>query len=84
MSVIKLKVSRIGDETPKGNVIVTLRGEEEVVKTQFGDKIHKPCYLIAVKAGTVSVELDQEIEVDLDEWNVSTHDGSLTPWLHLK
>jgi len=91
---MKFKVSKISAEPTKaGNLIVSLKAEEEVVaKTALGDKKSKPFYLIALQKDDVVVKEGDSIDLNMSLFNrvsrVSDindeHGNPITfTWLHL-
>ena len=60
---MKVKVTSIGEPTPKGNVAITLSKD---LDSEFGTLAKGDNYHIAVSADSVKVALNQELDLDMD------------------
>ena len=88
---MKLTVAQIGNETENGNQIVKLQRQTEI-ETGLGVERQSVTYYKAVKAGTIKVDVEDEVELDLDNYNVverpfehpETGEEMMLKWLHLK
>jgi hypothetical protein len=86
----KFKIVQISDETTNGNNIVKMQRKVSV-STPLGDISRSETYYMAVKAGTVKVKLDDEVEVNPADFAVTerpfeTPEGEMMmlKWLSVK
>ena len=88
---MKITVVQIGDVTENGNRIVKLQSRVEE-ETALGVMHRSTTYYMAVKADTVKVSVDEEVELDLGMFNVierpfthpETGEEIMLKWLSLK
>lgn len=76
MKEFKVTVAQVGAETSNGNKIVKLQNRQEV-ETPLGVMRSSETYYAAVKADQVAVEVGQEIEIDMELFNVTEREFAL-------
>ncbi len=59
------EIIQVGAETSNGNQIVKFKGATEVV-TPFGPKDVSETYYVAVKQGKVTVDVGDDVELDIE------------------
>lgn len=86
---MKVTVSKASEITSNNNVILTLVGQGQPVKTPFGIKTPKYTYLMAVEAGS-ELELGEEADLDLNMFDIRESSNVVegktltSKWLSLK
>ena len=72
-----LTVAKRSKETTNGNFILTLVGEDQIIKTALGNKTKRNKYLCAVVADSNAPEQGAELDIDLTQFTITARKSQL-------
>ena len=72
---MKLSVAKRSDVTSNNNYILTLVGDDEIIKTALGNKTKRHKYLCAVVADKDAPAVGTELDIDLSQFTVSARES---------